>query len=213
MDVTGLAIGIGGLLKVAVEAWEFFDAAQAHAANVHYLKTRLDNQRRLFIKLAEELEFFSSSRIQKALTRSLADQIADTLRNVAHLFSNADQLVSKYGLTISETALTSTNRPNKSGSAQQGPSTTSLGIIHANQWAIIHRKSPDAFQAEIERGQDTATFWRKTKWALRDEKKTTAFVDKIAALVEELETLTRDLRVAKTMSRLLVKLSRMLAKR
>ncbi|KAF7556173.1 hypothetical protein G7Z17_g1585 [Cylindrodendrum hubeiense] len=210
MEVTGLAIGIvglAGLFKTTLEAWEFVDAARDHAENFNYLKTRLDNQRAIFLIWAERLEFFSSSGYNKALNspQRRAHQIADTLKQIAVLFSNVDQLAQKYGFKIVRQTLVSLSWLDSN--SPQGGSSAIFGDRYANLRTIVRgERSPksrlDIFHTETQRQQDSASIWTKTKWSIRDEKKTTVLIDQITALVDDLDKLTRDIPVAKTMEQL-----------
>lgn len=193
MEVTGLVIGIvslAGLFKTALEAWEFVDAGRAHAENLSFFRTRLDNQRAVFLIWAEKLGFFSPEGYDKALDspKRRAYQVSQTLKHIALLFSSTDELVQKYGFKIHQTGT--------EGDAEVAPA-----IFHNRYmrlYSLIRREKETTsrlsiFRADIRRQQSAASTWKKFKWSVRDEKKSMDFLDKITALVDDLDKLTRDM--------------------
>jgi ubiquitin-protein ligase len=196
MDGIGLAIGVvglAGLFKTALEAWEFIEAGRAHAESFSFFRTRLDNQRVIFLIWAETLGFFQPEGYNKALDepQRRAAQIEQTLTHIAHLFSNTDQLVDEYGFKISRGA-------SESSSSSGAASST---IFH-NKYVRLRTILKDQretrglladFRAALQRQQSATGLWKKFKWSIRDEKKSSFFLDKISSLVDDLDKLTKDI--------------------
>lgn len=203
MEAAGLAIGIlglAGLFKSTLEAWEFVDAYRGYEENFNYSRTRLDNQRAIFLIWAQKLGFFSLEGHNKALEKPAyrAGQIIDTLKHILLLFSNTDQLIEKYGLKVAPLI-------DVQAGSQTGRRTTSLAIFHTaftNRVAILRgRRDASTWRlmlAATNRQQKSASVWKKTTWSIRNEQKFADLLSKITALVDDLEKLTRDIKVSQT---------------
>ncbi|CAJ0551360.1 Ff.00g112900.m01.CDS01 [Fusarium sp. VM40] len=194
MEATGLVIGIvglAGIFKIALEAWEFVDSARGQAESFEFLRTRLDNQRVIFLIWAGRMGFGTPEGYGKSLDRPplRARQIESTLRQIATLFSNTDELIRLYGLKI------------HSVEAQIDGGDAPAAIFRSQYdrvRAIIRNKRQLSILSEPLSQQQSTSLWKKAQWSIRDEKKTQSLVAKIGELVADLEGLTQDIQAAKT---------------
>ncbi|KAF4450521.1 ubiquitin-conjugating enzyme [Fusarium austroafricanum] len=200
MEVAGLVIGIvglAGIFKTALEAWEFVDSARDQAESFKFLRTRLDNQRAIFLIWAERMGFGSPGGYNKSLDRPAlrARQIANTLKQITILFSNTDELIQLYGLSIHSTE----GHANGSPMTRSGDASIAIFRTRYNRVrAMVRSKRQLSILSERTQLQQSISLWRKMRWSIRDEKKTETLVTKIGALVADLEGLTRDIQAVKT---------------
>ncbi|KAF4963498.1 hypothetical protein FSARC_8507 [Fusarium sarcochroum] len=205
MEAAGLAIGIlglAGLFKTALEAWEFVDSARDQAESFGFFTTRLDSQRAIFLIWAERMGFNSPEGYNRNLDlpRLRACQIADTLKQMAVLFSNTDQLVQKYGLKIQSTQTQVLGDETIDGLLPERNcvSTAIFRSRYDGVTAIVRRKRNLIMPPETIQLQQRESLWKKTRWSIRDEKKTECLLGKIRALIDDLEGLTRDVQAYKS---------------
>ncbi|KAH8174655.1 prion-inhibition and propagation domain-containing protein [Sarocladium implicatum] len=195
-------LGLAGLFKVTLEVWDFVDAGRDFSKNFNYLRTRLDNQRAIFLIWAERMGFDSPEGYTKELDNPIVSRpVENTLLHLRRLFSDTDDLSQTYGVKISKST------PVLMSMAHIGLILANLGP-EPNQPAFRHRyaqfmasvsdrhrgePSTQMHQRALRRQQKEATLWQVNKWAIRDEKKFEKLITKVEALVQDLKNVTESI--------------------
>ncbi|RGP59664.1 ibr finger domain [Fusarium longipes] len=202
MEVTGLVIGVVGLVglfKTVLEAWDFVDSARDHAESFKYFRTRLDNQRAIFLIWAERMGFSSPGTYNKDLDHPpfRARQIRNTFWEMQKLFSDVDNLVRLYGLDVRY----ADTRMNAGPIAIASFSSFTDAVFtsrYKKARAIVQENYQGQGPLESVQQPESPSLWKKTKWSVHDEKKADGFIAKIEALINDLERLTQDIKASKT---------------
>ncbi|RYP73010.1 hypothetical protein DL771_003878 [Monosporascus sp. 5C6A] len=182
-------LGLAGLFSTTLQAWSFIDAGRAHAKNFSLFRTKLDNQRVLFMIWGKKMGFGSVEGYDKRLDDPLiARPIEQTLNHIRQLFLDANALVEEYGIEVLEKK-TIKARSVATSSAIFKPNYDSfLRTVNGQQ---KHGDSRfNRFLNSLRRHQKQASIWRVTKWSIRDEKKFDAIVQHLADLVSDLDNIT-----------------------
>jgi len=212
MEPAGLAIGVlglAGIFKTVLEAWEFVDAARAHTENFSYFRTRLDTQRALFLIWAQKLGFFSPEGYNKALDlpQQRMRQLSDTLTHIFRLFSDTDQLLQTYGFKLQPTAENPYDISENESLGEPKDEKSSIAIFHRMYARLRSGAGTDRhtavrriakLRAVFRPSQKSLHIWKTTRWSIRDEKKSAVLLARVEALVEDLDKLTRDIEVTTT---------------
>lgn len=64
-------LGLAGLFSNVIEIWDFVDAGRGYAESFSYLKTRLDNQREIFVQWGRRMDFGSEAGYLYPVTNSI----------------------------------------------------------------------------------------------------------------------------------------------
>ena len=94
-------VGLAALFTTCLDVWDFVDAGRSHASNFSLLRTKLDNQRILFIIWGKKVGFGSAKGYDPRLDEPFIRPVIE--RNLNHLkliFSNTDDLTKRYGIKI-----------------------------------------------------------------------------------------------------------------
>jgi hypothetical protein len=120
VGVADIAIGVAALFTTCLQVWDFVDAGRAHASNFSLLRTKLDNQRILFVILGKKMGFGSSTAQDGNTTNGGYDtRLDDTfieptvranLNHIQRIFSDTEEMIERYGITIFERKSKTKNR-------------------------------------------------------------------------------------------------------
>jgi hypothetical protein len=104
VDPVGTAFGVVGLAAIfstCLEVWEFIDARREHAISFSLHRTRLDNQRMIFLIWGRRLGFDSPDSVNydKRLDDPfIRPTVENNLNHIKRIFSDTDKLVERYGV-------------------------------------------------------------------------------------------------------------------
>lgn len=197
MEAAGVALGsvsAGALFKTVLEAWEFVDAAAATAINLAYARTRLDNQRLIFLDWAERFGFFRPEGHDNSLLHPerRKRQIANTFELLAQLLSQTDALVDKYGFCLFSVGNDKDLSSEKKSASFRGKFVRLKEVVERRSSGLLS----SSFSSRISASQDSTSVWKKTRWSVKDEKKCSDFLSKITALVDDLKKITEDIAIS-----------------
>jgi len=201
-EPVGIALGVlglAGLFSATLEAWSFVDSGRAHARNFSLLRTKLDNQRILFVIWAKRMGFGSDEGYDKRLEDPLvAGAIEQTFNHIQLLFSDTDSLLDEYGIRVLEKeddAATAAAAAFSSASASQAifkqryDSFRQTVDHHQRRGGLNSRFK--RFVRSLRRQQKQASIWKVTKWSIRDERKFEVLVGHLTGLVSDLDRITQ----------------------
>ncbi|RYP13842.1 hypothetical protein DL767_010531 [Monosporascus sp. MG133] len=182
-------LGLAGLFSTTLQAWSFIDAGRAHAKNFSLFRTKLDNQRILFMIWGKKMGFGSVEGYDKRLDDPfIAQPIEQTLNHIQQLFSDADALVREYGIEVLEKKTIKAVSVARSSAIFKPNYDSFLRMVNDQQ---KHEESRfNRFLKSLRRHQKKASIWKVTKWSIRDEKKFDAIVQHLAGLVSDLDSMT-----------------------
>jgi hypothetical protein len=173
LSATFGVLGLAALFTTVTEIWSFVDTGRDCSEDFSYLRTRLDNQRELFVQWGREMGFSSEAGYDNRLDEPrMRPRIEATLHHMKLIFSNTDDLVKTYGIRIEE------NEVN--------------GVGRASGWRAIWRLSHERFLAILRRNQRRLSTIKVTRWSVKDGAKFRAMVDRISELLNDLNDLTKD---------------------
>lgn len=173
VDPVGAALGLAALFTTCLEVWDFVDAGRAHATNFSLLRTKLDNQRILFVIWGKKVQFGSESgEYDRRLDDPfIAPTIESNLNHIRRIFSDTDAMVDRYGIAITR----------KRKSHRYGTSSSQHAIFQSGY---------KQFLGQLKQDQKSTSFWKKTRWSIKDEKRFDTMVKDISELVVGLERIT-----------------------
>jgi ubiquitin-conjugating enzyme E2 D/E len=164
-------VGLAALFITCLDVWDFVDAGRSHASNFSLLRTKLDNQRILFIIWGKKVGFGSAKGYDSRLDEPFIRPVIE--RNLNHLkliFSNTDDLTKRYGIKI------------KKAKSQE--------LAGTSKAPAIFESSFQRFLSSLKRNQQQTSLWKVTRWSIRDEAKFETMVKNLSELIENLERIT-----------------------
>lgn len=105
LGVSGIAIGVAALFTTCLQVWDFVDAGKAHARTFGLLRTKLENQRLLFVIWGRKIGFGGDAAEGRSYDERLDDPfIAPTvIMNLGHIqqiFSDTQGMIDRYGIRV-----------------------------------------------------------------------------------------------------------------
>ena len=171
LGVAGLAVGLAALFTSCLDVWDFVDAGKAHASNFSLLRTKLDNQRILFIIWGKKLGFGSPNGYDKRLDDPfISSAVEANLNHIQRIFSDTDTLAKRYGIKIIE------------------KESRAIGL--SVQRSAIFQRSYKSFLDKLRADQNATSIWKVTRWSIRDEKKFDTMVNNLAEVIDGLDRIT-----------------------
>jgi ubiquitin-conjugating enzyme E2 D/E len=164
-------VGLAALFTTCLDVCDFVDAGRSHASNFSLLRTKLDNQRILFIIWGKKVGFGSAKGYDSRLDDPFIRPVIE--RNLNHLkliFSNTDDLTKRYGIKIKEAK--------------------SQEFAGTSKAPAIFESSFQRFLSSLKRNQQQTSLWKVTRWSIRDEGKFETMVKSLSELIENLERIT-----------------------
>jgi ubiquitin-conjugating enzyme E2 D/E len=180
VDPVGTALGVAGLAAIfstCLEVWDFIDAGREHAISLSLHRTKLDNQRMIFLIWGRRLGFDSPDGVN--YDRRLDDPfirptVENNLNHIKRIFSDTDKLVERYGV---ETYNGRASNRRRVGGRKLRPAAA--------------RSTYRSFMRNLRRNQEESSMWKVTRWSLRDEKKFDKMVNDLGELISGLERITQ----------------------
>ena len=176
------ALGIAGLFSACIDVFEFVQVGRARTRDLEVLATKLENQKARFVIWGRTLRLDSADEgggYDKRLDESVRkESVLKTMRLVARLFMEGDELTVRYGMRKEGASNAVTH--------QQPPGHPSpwRGMFHRVQERLNRNgKSPAASCS----ARDPSTF----RWAIVDQRLFLALVGDLRELIDDLESLTR----------------------
>ncbi|KAK8080070.1 prion-inhibition and propagation-domain-containing protein [Apiospora hydei] len=192
MEVTGLAVGIAGLVglfSACIDCFELVQRGRYLGKEYHLLETKFNNQWRRLTTwgracgLAHKEEY-ATQIFQDEEVRSCVES---TLLQLLVLFQDGDQLNRRYGLTKA---------------TQTEPEAAAL--LASDNWATTRRAAVSMLGRRIRELKDRVTassmptgygISKRAKWAVQDKEKFTELIQHMRDLIEDLEGITASLGV------------------
>lgn len=174
-------LNLVGLFKATLEIWGFVDAGTDFSARFSYLRTRLDNQRAIFLIWAERMGFDSVEGYANELNdERVARPITNTLSCLQRLLSDTDGLSRSYGISVGSHPLAFRRR--------HARFVSNFGERHRED--AVGEDSARALRRQQRRQQRQANLWHVNQWAIRDANKFESLLTEISVLVKDLKDLT-----------------------
>ncbi|KAG9229645.1 prion-inhibition and propagation-domain-containing protein [Amylocarpus encephaloides] len=170
VGATGLVVGLATLFTTCLQVWDFVDAGKAHVTNFSLLRTKLDNQRILFMIWGTALGFGSQSGYDARLDDPrVKPTIEANLHHIIRMFSETETLSKRYGIDVIK----------KESHTLVGTSTN----------AVFQPKHA-SFLEKLRKQEKDISLWRVTRWAIRDEHKFDVLAKDLRGIIEDLERIT-----------------------
>ena len=189
-EAVGLAIGavsLAGLFTTCVECLDYISLGRDYSRDYEISITKLVLLKARLRAWGRPLQVTQVGQENPALRDCWVkerDTVGRCLIGIKTMFEDARQIESRYGLKAS---------PIDSGA---------LSILQEHTSGAF-RQIESAFKSEMEKRQDQASLFEKTRWAVRDKKKFDSLIADLAFFVGGLEELSNRLQVLGLQQRLL----------
>jgi hypothetical protein len=193
LNVTSAAIGLAALFTTCLQVWDFVDAGRAHGNNFSLLRTKLDNERILFVIWGKKMGFGSKGPSGTASNDGYDERLDDpdiattvkaNLHHIQNIFSDTDAMIDKYGIHVFQRKPKTKTRKHRSSRARN-KSSTKKHLRPAN-FQTSYRK----LLKQLSHGQVKTSPWKATRWSIKDESKFEQMVKDLTELVEGLGRIT-----------------------
>ena len=171
-------VGVAGVFSVCVQAFEMVEIARSQTRSLQLFATKLDNQKARFIIWGESLDLDKPDQFDKRLDNAaIAKPIGRTCGLVYDLFTDSDQLKTRYGLFEERLGPTKSSVP--------APVTSES--VWKNTFDRARNRLQQAPQSlEVERKHRVSV----TRWVIKDQKAFKELVTDLRELVDDLVSLT-----------------------
>ncbi|KAL9629526.1 MAG: hypothetical protein Q9204_005221 [Flavoplaca sp. TL-2023a] len=170
------AVGLVALLTTCVECFEYIDAAKSCGRDLELLTTKFAIEKARLLIWGKSVGILSStttttSKVESSHVRPIVEQILNCIRM---LFEDTNTLTARYGLEPAE------------------PSGTTQSVA----LPLRLKASYIRFKSRINQTQKQTSTTKTTKWAIRDKRQFTSFVEDIHQFINGLEAITDSIDMA-----------------
>jgi ubiquitin-conjugating enzyme E2 D/E len=171
ISLTVGVVGLAALFTTCIEVWDFVDAGRSQASNFSLLRTKLDNQRMLFLIWGKKVGFGTPAGHNKRLDEPfIRPTIERNFNHIKLIFSNTDDLVKRYGIKIKDMEL------QEASQCLRPPANFEFNY--------------QRFLSNLRRNQQQTSLRKVTRWSIRDEEKFDIMVKNLSDLIRDLERIT-----------------------